>query len=121
MDPSIGRNKATVSLFALMQREVGKRPPFRNSVFDPPKVVDEKPTIPKTVKEKKCCLVTKKLNDSEKESIDADRRKIYELVTTPGFDTRYLTKLRSNMELKKCWKRGMSDHKGGTSAIIVQP
>jgi hypothetical protein len=99
---------SNVSYFALMQRELGIRPPFRNSVFDPPKVVDEKPTISKTVQGQTCCLVINNtFEELKKDSIMKKKKKIYELVTTPGLDYRDLS-----CELKKCWKKGTSGYHG---------
>jgi len=99
----IGSN---VSYFALMQRELGIRPPFRNSVFDPPKVIDKKPTIPKTVQGQTCCLVINNtFEELKKDSIMKKKKEISELVTNPGLDYRTL-----GCELKKCWKRGIFGH-----------
>ena len=100
--------RPNVSYFAFLQRELGRHPPVRNSVFDPPKVVDEKPTISKTVQGQTCCLVINNtFGELNKDSIMKKKKEIYELVTTPGLDYRDL-----GCELKKCWKKGTSGYHG---------
>ncbi len=90
---------------AIMQREIGKIPFYRGSVLNPPKV--EKATMPETVKEQHCCILTKKLYHWEIKSIMNKKDEISKLMKTPGLDYREL-----GSELKKCWKRGTSSNQG---------
>jgi hypothetical protein len=99
------KREVKFNYLAIMQREVGNIPFSIGSVLNPPKV--EKATMPETVKEQRCCILTKQLYSWEIGPIMKKKDEISKLVKTPGLDYREL-----GSELKKCWKRGTSSHQG---------